>query len=308
MNGRELKKLPPISSFEANSLVQRIAQRVFALRQILRADDGELSDQGYLDLQEDLAPILNHVLAADTIVEYMRCYPVNYTNKHHLTLLHLLVLFAPDLVELLVTNPEFTRINYECFSATNHLCASALDLAIDRWMEGRCGMQVIILLLKHGALAPEYMDFINIGNCLLVDLCKDVLFNPAPNRNVEEVIQLLVLLGRYGFEVKEAFQALNTSWFADRAHIADIASKANCGVLHQDYIITRLEEAVLKKLESAEKANIVVEMTPDRYALAPSPRRLSKITGNQAVFFDPPPAASVMMADVLYGVDNKLTM
>lgn len=137
MNGRELKKLPPISSFEAITLEQQIAQRVFALRQILRVNECELSKKGYQELKEDLAPIFNHVLAADTILEYMRSYPVNYANKHHMTLLHLLVLFAPDMVELLVKNPDFSRINYECFSTSNHLCASALDLAIDRWIEGQ---------------------------------------------------------------------------------------------------------------------------------------------------------------------------
>jgi hypothetical protein len=305
MKARDVNRLPPITFFEANTLEQQIAQRAFTLRQLLRVDGCEFSRDGYLHLKTALEPLLDHVLAADTILLYMRMYDVNYVNKHRMTLLHLLILFAPDLADLLIKNPDFIRINYRCFSESNHLHATALDIAIERWMEGECDYRVIELLLKYGARVPSIDSFVMPSSYLLDDICDNILFNPKAVHTMEQAMNLLSLLTRYGFPIHEAFSGLNKRWFANNEHMLEIEMSAKCGMLHQDAAIEELRAGVLRRLLDNEAPEFLVKLTTPRLAAEPSPRRYSEIKGTQSTFFDPPPSPA-SLSDVLYGFDNDL--
>lgn len=291
-----------------------IEQRAFALRQILRVNSLELSKVECERLKRDIEPLLDGVLAADVIVKYMQMYnDGNTANKHNVTLLHVLILFAPDLVELVVKNEEFEFINIKTTSDDARLNASALDLALSQWFYGKCSYKTIELLLRYGATPPGVGVMYKRDTCVLTDASRKVLFHENPLRTDEELDELLVLLGQYGFQVANAFDEFGARWLSDECYPSQTQKITGCDPATQFFVIKRLGDGVLEILErELPVAKYAVELTPERLKSNLSPRRFSQMYGRRLTIFENDAYAGVPhehtpLAQFLYGVRNSLS-
>lgn len=125
-----------------------------------------------------------------------------------MTLLHNLIWYnRPDLAQLLLENPNFTKINFKfCIPfGMKNMYASALDLAIAQWFEKNVSLDFIETLLKYGALVPK------VDKKFLSEELLSYFFPAIVNANnksedspsTQEIINLLCLLNRYEFPIKE---------------------------------------------------------------------------------------------------------
>lgn len=254
---------------------QQIEERAFNLRQLLRM--AEFSVEGCQFLQEHMQSLLDNKLAVATLTKYFEMYDVNYANKQHVTLLHLLVLCTPHLVGYLLENPKFTRVNYKAVAEEGLVNVSALELAISRWLDGDCHYQVIERLLKYGAQVPALNESYMHGRHVLSDISYSAAMLDSADRTESEMVDVLVLLGRYGFKLADA----------DGEEIADLLEEASRILAEMDHAPERL-----------------VELTEDRLATLPPARRLSHASG--FALFTESHREQSLLASALYGEGDEL--
>lgn len=146
---------------------------------------------------------------------------INCSDNYGMTLLHHLIWNdRPDLANLVIRSPKFTKINYKfCIpSGTNSIYASALDLSIGLWGQKKTRVEInfIEALLQYGALPPKpgqkFLDtdlfyflfpliVINDSQAKKTRRKKKAVDADKP-RSTKEIIDLLCLLESYDFELK----------------------------------------------------------------------------------------------------------
>lgn len=284
---------------------KQIEQRAFNLRQLLRK--AEFSREGCEWMKTYILPLLDSKLAVATLKKYMDGYDVNYANNNHVTLLHLLVLYFPHLVGYLLENPKFTHLNYKAVCLQSGFVASALDIALSRWLDRKCDYQVIERLLKYRATVPQLQANYLPGRSILLDICHEMLFAEKPQRTEDEVVRMLALLARYGFDLISAHKEFTQSWLADDATVASIQETTGLSVLEQCERIDNLLKKAFKEFLDTHKTDpeYRVEQSNDRIATVPFTRRISNAPGF-SLHADSRQSQSSLAA-MMYGDDNRLS-
>ncbi|MDP3270041.1 MAG: F-box protein [Legionella sp.] len=167
---------------------------------------------------------LNSILGSECfftkkIVElFLSKYNVNVSNNYGMTLLHYLVLYERfDLAEMVIKNPDFTKINYKFhLPHGGNIYASALDWSLTLWIgkNDKVDLKFIELLLQYGAKPPTPGEkFIS----------SELVYNFFPAicsienyQSPENMINLIYLLNRYNFSIELMENDLKESLSSER--------------------------------------------------------------------------------------------
>ncbi len=286
---------------------QEIEEGANKLLAILKDPSCELMGAGYAKLKDRISPILNSIFAEQIIKKYNELF-VNFANSHNITLLHLLILFAPHFAPLVIEDKNFTRINFRVTSTKNKLSASALDMAISRWLEGECEFQLIELLLKYRAKVPVSRDACFPYVTLPTGICLSVLFNQTAKRTVGEAASVLALLGCYGYNIHDELDAFIRTWFLkDYGHADRIVETHGFSLMDQLEMVVNFKEQAVKRFFSFNKKEPEFLVSDSLERLAPTvvPRRYSSLQGFR--LYANPAQQQSSVAAVVFGDDNRLS-
>ena len=210
--------------------------------------------------------------------DYLKKFDVNVSNNLGMTLLHTLIWAdRPDLASMVIAEQAFYKINFK-FSLPYDMAimyASALDLAIGLWRtkDSAINLELIELLLKHGAIPPKpdkkflAGEFVSEIYPFMLPAKTDDADSDS-TRSPDEIIDMFCLLHRYGFSIQEMQTQLYVRLFDTKndfnGRAAEFAEKFGVSVEDQKIMLDDFMQKLYVAVKNVPVMKPAVEMTPER--------------------------------------------